>query len=382
MLKKIKVGFVGVALIVVLLIAAATLNVGSVNASPTDKNDPSNLKWVTKYVPGYGNVTAREDMFVGDGDDIYLVANKDYKEKGIITPIFEKIPEINYVVVDTPYGKVEVTPETYKKLGEEKIIANQKAFIEQRNELIKMGMIHPSLESFNSADNQTTIQTIPQAQTDSSNTLQAMQTPSYSNSPREDAPFSPKNGYQPRYIYGQIYPLSGSWVPSGIVSYHELEVTINNGDICEFISQHVGTQRNVWVCLYGNEKHDPMPEFLNVNGPIEYYFNYNPQTHDYAIVLYNPATGETRPEYYNDGTQGTYISAMDASTELYYDTMQTFNAASTIEQWVTQVGYMYYNPTDVFNSLPVRNPHQYVNVSVSPNNGHYIASHLAGSQVP
>lgn len=92
MLRKFGLGLTGVVLLVILMIAIATFNVGSVNASPAATKDYSKLKFITKYVPGYGNVTAREDMFVGSGDNITIVANKDYAEHGLITPHCEKYP--------------------------------------------------------------------------------------------------------------------------------------------------------------------------------------------------------------------------------------------------------------------------------------------------
>jgi hypothetical protein len=76
-MKKINLGIMGVALIVILMITMAAFNVGSVNASPAEKKNPSDLKWVTKYDPNYGNITVREDMVVGNGDDYTIVANYD-----------------------------------------------------------------------------------------------------------------------------------------------------------------------------------------------------------------------------------------------------------------------------------------------------------------
>lgn len=99
MLKKVKVGLVGVALIVILMFVVATFNVGSVSASPTDNKNISDVKWVTKYSHGYGNITFAENPFTGNG---------------FITPIVEKLPEPKYVEVDTPYGKVKATKETYE----------------------------------------------------------------------------------------------------------------------------------------------------------------------------------------------------------------------------------------------------------------------------
>lgn len=142
MLKRIITGFAGVA-IIVLLVATATFNVSSANAGSIDKNT-SELKMITKYIPSYGNVTAREDMFIGEGDNIKIIMNKDYKEKGIITPIIEKYPEATYIEVNTLYGNVNVSENTYKMLGKEKIASNFEKFIETRNELIKTGMINPN----------------------------------------------------------------------------------------------------------------------------------------------------------------------------------------------------------------------------------------------
>jgi len=276
MLKSTKIGYMGVALLVILLITVATLNVGIVYASTTDKNNSSNLKFITKYVPGYGNVTAREDMFVGEGDNISIVLNKDYKEIGAITPIYEKLPDVDAVTVDTPYGKVVTPRDNYNRLGKDRIIADQKAFIEERNRLIKEGIINTSDESSD------IIQVIPQTQTSSLLMPQAMGTATVTSDSlsREDYRFGVTPGFYPEGIYGQAVPASTSPPPSTVTMYDELELHLErSGDVCEIISQHSWQGRSVWVRLYiGGVPVGGMPAFWNtVNGAIEYYFRYHPE---------------------------------------------------------------------------------------------------------
>lgn len=389
MLKKVKVGLVGVALIMILMFVVATFNVGSVNASPTDKISSSDLKFVTKYVPEYGNVTAREDMFVGDGDNIKVVLNKDYKEIGAITPIFEKLPVVDFITVDTPYGKVNVTQDTYNTLGKDKIIANQKEFIEQRNELIKMGLINTTSNNYDITNEQLTDLAISQVQADVTNILQSVQTTGFK---REDWMFSVKPGYSPNYIYGQLSMVNDPSVPDGVTSYHELEITLNSpGEVLEFIAHHHGTQRDVWACMF--DDHHPSGvvyhAFYDVHNPIEFYFNYNTQYNHIDIVFYNPATRVTVPFEFTDSTLGTAITWMDGSSELTYpEPIPTFRTDSNIEQWMTRSGSTFYNPTDVFNSLghpkdgqghPIDNI--YVSVGAMTLYGHYIAPHACGSMV-
>jgi hypothetical protein len=136
----------------------------SLPISISNDSDPFNstdLKWITVEVPGYGNVTVREDMVVKDGDDIRIVANKDADKVGLITPLVEKLPAVEYVKVDTPYGPIEVTTDTYKLLGKEKVVANHVAFMEQLIELDKNRLFNSNNVSSNTTYEQTIAQDTP-----------------------------------------------------------------------------------------------------------------------------------------------------------------------------------------------------------------------------
>ena len=100
--------------------------------------EDSTVKFVTVEIPGYGRVTVREDMVVRDGDEIKIVANKDYKESGLITPVIERLPNITYVPVETPYGPLQVPEDTLEREGKEKIIAAHIEFMKQLEKLKKM----------------------------------------------------------------------------------------------------------------------------------------------------------------------------------------------------------------------------------------------------
>jgi hypothetical protein len=385
MLKKAKLGTIAMVLLVILFFTVATFNAGAVNADKSDKisdKKTSDLKWVTKHVKGVGNVTAREDMFVGKGDNTSIVLNKDYEEIGAITPRFEKVPKLDTVTIDTPYGNVTVSADDYKKLGKDEIIARQKAFIEERNRLIKMGMINTT------ADSSDLIQVTPQTQTSSLLVPQVMSTAATTSNvdSREDWRFGiyPLAGY-PHYLYGRIDPEASSPRPApGGYDYHELELHLNNpGDVVEFISDHTPTQNNIWVGLYeDNILYWFVTKFDNVNGPIEFYFNYNQGGNRYDIVLYNPATGETRPYYFGSSTISTFIEHMSASVEFgHADPCPPCYTKDEIEQWVVQCGSTYYNPTSIFYpQYGTRDT--YVQCSQRSEYGHYITTHEAGNNVP
>lgn len=379
MLKKFDVGMMGVVLFVVLMIAVATFNVGSVGTSPIDKNGSAGLKFITKYVPGYGNVTAREDMFVGEGNNTKVIRNSDYKEAGVITPKYEKFPEVEFITVDTPYGKVNVTPEMYKTLGVEKITANQKEFMDNRNDLIKKGLINTAstadtvLPLTDSATVDATVSKVQPAATASS---------VYT---REDWGYGVRSGYTPNYLYGRLNPVSGSSLPSGVTCYDEYELTMNSaGETLEFISDHTGSNRKVWACMWDDHYPNGVSyvPWSSVSGPIEFYYNYNTANNRIDIVFYNSATGVTVPFQFTDTTLGTAITYVDASTELYYPSpIPTFRSDSTLEQWIARSSSTYYNPTDVFQSNGRVTNNQYVYVSSSAVSGHYVTSHASGSAV-
>ncbi|MDD2665993.1 MAG: hypothetical protein PHD13_00565 [Methanocellales archaeon] len=105
---------------------------------PTLPADNSTLKFVTVEMPGYGRVTVREDMVVMDGDEIKIVANKDFQERGLITPIIERLPDITYVTVETPYGPLQVPEDTLEREGKEKITETHVEFMKQLEELKEM----------------------------------------------------------------------------------------------------------------------------------------------------------------------------------------------------------------------------------------------------
>lgn len=335
---------------------------------------------VTKYVPGYGNVTAREDMFIGEGDKTKIVINDDYKEIGIITPKVEKFPDAKYIVIDTPYGKVNVSKNTYDMLGRDQIIADAKRFIEERNESIKTGKVKIA----------NTSETASGGKLLTENTQQLPKVPFVSPMAtvgvREDLGFNHKSGMLPTYIWGSIVPQSGSPLPPyGYTSYHELEIHLDNyRDICEVISDHRTSSITVWVCLWesNNMILSPMPYFDNVNGAIEYGFNTNPVLGYYTVFLYNPATGEIRQETYTDTTMSSYINFMDASSELTYLTpISTWYDETAIHQYIGMVGSTYYLPADLFSMGTVGSRSQYVDVSGTQNSGQYTTTHKDGSSV-
>jgi hypothetical protein len=261
------------------------------------------------------------------------------------------------------------------------VTSNYKAFLDLRNELIKTGKINPVINNFNIVDNNVTALNVPWIKTDSFTV-----SPLTSTNKREDLVFTRKNGLQPHYIYGQITPKPGSPLPpAGYTSYHELEIHLNQaGDTVEYISDHRSNEISVWIALWDNNvwKSVPTPYFDYVNGPIEYYFNYNAGGHYYDMYLYNPATGQARENTYTDSDTSTFIDSLDADVELTYTTLQSWYDESTIEQWVAQVGSTFYNPTDVFNMGSVQNPAQYVSVSGIPSSGHFITTHKDGLNVP
>ena len=96
--------------------------------------EDSTVKFVTVEIPGYGRVTVREDMVVRDGDEIKIVA----KGKYVITPAVEKLPEIDMVTIETPYGPVSTPKEVVERTGIERFIAEQTEFLKQLEELKKM----------------------------------------------------------------------------------------------------------------------------------------------------------------------------------------------------------------------------------------------------
>lgn len=153
----------------------------------------------------------------------------------------------------------------------------------------------------------------------------------------------------------------------------------------EFISEHKSDQIQVWIALYVDNVYRSdlnMPKFVNVNGPIEYSFNYNPVEGYYDLYLYNPATGEAREEIYYDSTPSTYINSMGASTELKYPIpLPTWYDQSTIAQYVGISGTTYYYPTDLFSMGTVNSRSQYVDVSGAQDGGHYLTMHKDGSGV-
>ncbi len=373
MLKKIKIETMGMVIMVVLLITVATLNVGTVNANTTDKKT-SDLKWVTKYVPGFGNVTAREDMFVGEEGNVSIVMNNDSTGYGVITPVFEKHQQPRFIEVETPAGTVMVSSKTYNTLGKEKIISDQILFIEERNKLIKSG-------AFDTNKSELGLPIIPDQSTDSSDEMQPM-AGGYN---REDAGFYTRSGYYPTYVYGLITPQRSAYtIPDGITSYHELEVLLDGyKDACEFISEHRGSQRVVWVCLWNNNQivQEPMPYFEQVSAPIEYYFEITSAGH-YDIKLYNTGTGATYRVQYTDSTPSSYITLCDGSTELYYiSPIPYFRTDSTIEQRLTKVGSTSYSPVTVYSFDGYSGEMRFVEISESSSNGRYITTHWAGSDV-
>lgn len=281
-------------------------------------------------------------------------------------------------------------------LGKDQIAANFKEFLDLRNELIKTGKINPEMDSSNITDNISTAQTTSPEQTEPIYIAAS----TFSSDPWERQYYDRKNGYYPRYLYGRINPSVGSPRPGSNIagSYHELEIYLNAGDAVEFISQHRSDMEAVWVAMYDDElTPDPyvnlvadLPDMLNVNGPIEFYFLYNPVTDLYYVNLFNPRTWETITFSWDDrGTSSTYIYIyqMAGSTELYFNQPPTLYPAwhgeTTIEQWTTISGTTYYYPGQVFNKGGHSSRVPYVYAEELFNDGMIIKTlHKDGSDVP
>jgi hypothetical protein len=337
MLKGIKIELVGIVLITILLITATTLSTGSVNAGPVKHS-------INGKVAG---------------------------------------PAPN-VTVDTPYGKVLVTPEYYKSVGEEQIIKDQKNFMELREQLIKMGFINTTRESTYTTSIPLTSQT---------NTFEPLTITTEQN-PRniERSNFTPKPGYSPNFLYGFLNPLPStpSTLPSDIHETDEYELYPGGSNDCiEVISEHEGNHRDIQYAFYNGDPGGPqvyVNVFSNVDHGIEFYFNYNTALHRYETVFYDPVTQTTSQTYtYSDPYIGSYLSMILGSCELSYNTEypSTFHTETIAEQWVTRSGSTYYNPSDIINyNGRYGDPVQYVDpLNVQQIYGHYIDTLKAGSDV-
>lgn len=284
-------------------------------------------------------------------------------------------------MVDTPYGKVVTPRDNYNKLGKDRIIADQKAFIEERNRLIKDGILNTSDESSD------IIKVIPQTQTSSLLTSQAMGTATVTSDSlsREDYRFGVTPGFYPEGIYGQAVPASTSTPPSTVTMYDELELHLErSGDVCEIISQHSWQGRSVWVCLYiGGVPVGGMPAFWNtVNGAIEYYFRYIPANNCYEIRLYNPVTGETHSTNVVSTYMSHFIEHQSASVEFTHpNPVPSCYAYSTISQWRVYQGSNVYNPALVFYPQ-YKTSAQYAEVGYTSSYYQYTTTHASGNAVP
>lgn len=76
-----------------------------------------------------------------------IVANKDYKENGLITPIIITRPKTEYVTIETQYGQLNVTQETYKRMGKDKIITKYNEMMKLKN-----GPINKDIQIYNSSN--------------------------------------------------------------------------------------------------------------------------------------------------------------------------------------------------------------------------------------
>jgi len=315
--------------------------------------EDSTVKFVTVEIPGYGCVTVQEDMVVRDGDEIKIVANKDYKERGLITPVIERLPDITYVPVETPYGPLQVPEDTLEREGKEKIIATHVEFMKQLEELKKIE------------------KQIGESDTDrTSNTVAP--TTQGGDSPQERAWFHRRNvSHQPNLLYGRLDPRPLYNTGQNFTSYHEREIYLSNRDAVEFISQHWDTgERNVWVAVWDNWEWQMSFQlsFTDIDAPIEYYLIINSAESRYDMWLRHTRTGEWRyNNYYDNDDFSNYISYYAGSTELfnYLPLSKTFKIWTDIRDTWTRVGSTWYRPNEIFYFATYSEEKPYVEVNAS-----------------
>jgi len=300
-------------------------------------------------IPGYGRVTVREDMVVRDGDEIKIVANKDYKERGLITPVIERLPDITYVTVETPYGPLQVPEDTLEREGKEKIIATHVEFMKQLEELKKME------KQMGESDR-------------SSNTV----APTQGGDSQERAWFYRRNGgYQPNLLYGRLDPRPLYNTGQNFCNYHEREIYLSNNDVVEFISHHWDTgQRNVWVAVHDNCTWIPSFQlnFTNIDVPIESYLIINSAESRYDMWLKHTGTGDWRyNNNYDSDDFSNYTSHYAGSTELfnYLPISKTFRIGTDIKDDWTRIGSTWYRPNEIFYFATYSDEKPYVEVNAS-----------------
>lgn len=342
MLKGIKLELVGIALIAIFLITVTTLSFGPVNASSTV---PSKNGKVASPAP---NIT-----------------------------------------VDTPYGKVLVTPEYYKSVGKEQIIKDQKEFMEQRDQLIKMGFINTSRESSYT----TNFPLDSQTSAIKSSTLTRYPTAYSQPRDQERCYFTPKTGYSPNYLYGYINPLSSGTLPSDVLQeLDEFELfPSGTNDLIEIIAEHEGNgnQRNIQYALYNGNPGGPQyynNVFTNIDHGVEFYFNYNTALLRYETRFYDPVTHTSSQIYtYSDPYIGSSLGMICGSCEFSYTSPNppTCHIETIAEQWVARSGSTFYNPSDVFDyrGLYGGNAPHVDPLTVDQIYGHYIVTLKSGSDV-
>lgn len=299
--------------------------------------------------------------------------------------------------IDSPYGKLEVTPETYQSAGKERLIAEQKTFLDLRNESIKTGRINPSV-SIDNVDSNSIVPLINSgliAPADSMAQINPLATLATYCKTREDLGFTNRSGFLPYYLYGRATPYVANpmYPDPTIFSYHEYEITIpiNNTvrDCIEIVSQHnrSGTGMEVWFAYYNDLRDGVNVPFqlnigyMSVSGPIEFYVQIDRWTHVYTLYLYDPSTRTSRICNPTDSTRGSAISYIDASTELEATIPNTWYDESILEMWIVGSGGTYYNPTDVFNMGTVQIRNHNVEQTGQAVNGHYVTTHEDGGSV-
>jgi len=140
----------------------------------------------------------------------------------------------------------------------------------------------------------------------------------------------------------------------------------------------------------------PMPwmQMTNVNGYIEYRFEYIPSNPycsghpTYTITLYNPANGDTHITNIDVDylpTRGTYISYLDPNVEfLHVDPCPVCYSDSNFIQEGAYQGSTYYSPANAFYKL-YQTSSRYASVGFSwnyPSSGQILSVHESGNNIP
>ncbi|OPY26893.1 MAG: hypothetical protein A4E28_02270 [Methanocella sp. PtaU1.Bin125] len=154
----------------------------------------------------------------------------------------------------------------------------------------------------------------------------------------------------PTLLTGTIFADPGS-VIDGVTSFHECEIRLDDSDCIEFISEHNGDSRIVWIMVYDNGPFENSriicPYIENVNSPIMFFFSITPN--GYYLGL-NDGTGWIPYLYNNSGDYGQYIDEIASSTEMYCPSSLEceFQAHTTIKWEETENDLEITEPNNIF----------------------------------